>query len=251
MARPIPRPDPPEEDGSQEIEPGRRLIRVAADKSQSLAERLAAQLHRLAWRTPLHNLRLRGRYPLKLLGVPPDPIPGDVGAGRALMGGRMIHLGESLDLDGLDFAALDVSPGFVEALHGFAWLRDLAFAAPRDRAAPVAEAITREWLAKHGAQVAEPGVARRYRRPAYPRLGRARAADPVEPRHRLSLCRAQRAGPCRAPSRSRRGESAAGAAAPRRFFRRDRRRPADPRRRRAPRRRRGRHCPCLRRLALR
>ncbi|WP_156680610.1 heparinase II/III family protein [Sphingomonas profundi] len=142
--------------GEGDIEPGKRLIRVAGDRSQSLAERLAARLHRLAWRTPLHTLRLRGRYPLKLLGVPADPIAGDVSAGRALMGGRMIHLGESLDLETMDLAAPGLSPGFVDTLHGFAWLRDLAAAAPRERAAPVAEAITREWLATHGAQVAEP-----------------------------------------------------------------------------------------------
>lgn len=162
MSRPIGKPDggPDAADGhdpgAQEIEPGRRLIRATSDRNQSLAERLAGHLHRLAWRTPLHNLRLRGRYPLKLLGVPPDPIPGDVGAGRTLLGGRMVHLGESLDLETLDFRSLAVSPAFTDAIHGFVWLRDLAAAAPRERAAPVAETITREWLATHGGQVAEP-----------------------------------------------------------------------------------------------
>lgn len=163
MARPLGshaetghRTEPGAEPGEDGIEPGKRLIRVTGEQSQSLAGRLAGHLQRLVWRTPLHTLRLRGRYPLKLLGVPTDPIPGDVSAGRALLGGRMIHLGESLDLDGADMNALGVSPAFAEAIHGFAWLRDIAFAAPRERAAPVAEAITREWLATHGAQVAEP-----------------------------------------------------------------------------------------------
>ncbi|TVV72258.1 heparinase [Sphingomonas solaris] len=117
---------------------------------------MAAHLHRLIWRTPLHNLRLRGRYPLKLLGVPHDPIPGDVGAGRTLLGGRMVHLGESLDLDGADLANLTVSAGFRDMIHAFGWLRDLAAAGPRDRGAPVAEILVREWLATHGQQVAEP-----------------------------------------------------------------------------------------------
>ena len=58
------------------IEPGRRLIRVEHDKSRSLAERLSGRLHELAWRTPVHGLRLRGRYPLKLYEVPSDPIEG-------------------------------------------------------------------------------------------------------------------------------------------------------------------------------
>ena len=64
--------DPPAIDGRDGIEPGKRLIRVAGDQGLSLAERLANRLHKLAWRTPLHALRLRGRYPLKLLGVPID-----------------------------------------------------------------------------------------------------------------------------------------------------------------------------------
>lgn len=161
MARPAGPPgdgstEGPADGAAGEIEPGRRLIRVAGDGSQSLAERLSGHVHRLLWRTPLHSLRLRGRYPLKLLAVPQDPIPGDAGAGRALLGRRMIHLGESLDLDGLDMTRLPVSPGFADAIHAFAWLRDLAAAAPRERAAPVAEAITRGWLETHGAQVAEP-----------------------------------------------------------------------------------------------
>ena len=43
------------------IEPGRRLIRVEHDKSRSLAERLSGRLDELAWRTPVHGVRLRGR----------------------------------------------------------------------------------------------------------------------------------------------------------------------------------------------
>ncbi len=158
MARPIGRPegDSQPDETLPEIEPGRRLIRLPDDSSISLMDRVSGHIRRLIWRTPLHDLRLRGRYPLKLIAVPHDPIAGDIGAGRALVGGRMIHLGESLDLNGLDMAALPVSTVFIDSIHAFGWLRDLAAAGPRERIAPVAEAITREWLTVHGQQVAEP-----------------------------------------------------------------------------------------------
>jgi hypothetical protein len=56
--------------GDEEIEPGKRLIRVGDGRGVSLAERVAYYFHRFAWRTPFHAFRLRGRAPLKLLAVP-------------------------------------------------------------------------------------------------------------------------------------------------------------------------------------
>jgi uncharacterized heparinase superfamily protein len=137
------------------IEPGRRLIRVDGDKGQSLAERLAHRLHMFAWRTPLHSMRLRGRYPLKLLGVPRDPLPGDARAGQAILDGRIEYRGESVELETLDFANPGVSPAFADYLQTFAWLRDLAAAAPRERGAPLAELVVRLWLGTHGGSVRE------------------------------------------------------------------------------------------------
>lgn len=135
------------------IEPGKRLIRLDMDKGISLAERLSNQLSRLAWRTPLHSLRLRGRFPLKLLGVPVDPIAGDARIGRGILEGRIVRGTESVEIDTLDFANPGVSPGFADHLRGFAWLRDLAAAAPRDAGAPIAELVVREFLAAHGSHV--------------------------------------------------------------------------------------------------
>jgi uncharacterized heparinase superfamily protein len=151
---PPPPPGGEAADVPEGIEPGKRLIRVKEEGS-SLVERLTAHFHKLAWRTPLHALRLRGRYPLKLLGVPEDPLPGDARAGAAIVGGRIVHGGETVDLETLDFSSTILSPAMADHLQGFGWLRDLAAGAPRERVAPIAELIVRNWLATHATDVTE------------------------------------------------------------------------------------------------
>ncbi len=138
------------------VEEGKRLIRLTGDRGLSLTDRLAQHFYRLTWNTPLHALRLKGRYPLKLLAVPEDPVPGEVAAGDAIRAGYFRFRGLKAQLGKLDFAKLDVAPAFADYLHSFAWLRDLAAAAPRQDAAPIAEAITRKWLAAHAETVSEP-----------------------------------------------------------------------------------------------
>ncbi len=135
---------------------GRRLIRIGGDKGLSLAERVSDRLNRLSWRTPIHGLRLKGRYPLKLIAVPDDPFLGDVRSGNALLAGDMMFRGESVPINALGLAKPEFSRGFADYLHSFAWLRDLSTVAPRAQAAPIAEAIMRAWLAAHAETVAEP-----------------------------------------------------------------------------------------------
>jgi uncharacterized heparinase superfamily protein len=144
------------ETGESEIEPGKRLIRAGDDRGLSLFERFNLRLHRFAWKTPLHRLRLRGRMPLKLVAVPKDPIAGDKAAGEALLGGIFSHNGTEIPVEGLDFATVGLPEDFASYLHGFAWLRDLSAAATRERGARRAEGITRAWLAAHGEQISEP-----------------------------------------------------------------------------------------------
>ncbi len=138
---------------SDGIEPGKRLIRVEADRGVSLSQRLAEGLQRLTWRTPLHQLRLRGRYPLRLLAAPDDPVLGDLAAGQALLQGFILWRGEKLAIRELDFGKLTGSPGLIDYLHSFAWLRDLSTACTREHGAPVAEAIMSRWLRSHAEKV--------------------------------------------------------------------------------------------------
>lgn len=145
-----------DDDGSEEIPIGKRLVRVRSNVGLSLSERFAARFYRLTWRTPLHALKLRGRFPLKLLAVPNDPVAGNGLRGAAIMEGTLNWNGESLDRESVSFAETGLSGSFTNYLHQFAWLRDLASAAPRAQAAPIAEGLTRKWLAAHGEKVSEP-----------------------------------------------------------------------------------------------
>lgn len=143
-------------DSGDSVETGKRLIRLSDDRGASLADRIAARFYRLTWRTPLHALRLKGRFPLKLLGVPEDPIPGDPMAGKALRAGHFLFRGLKLPTARLDFANLPVPPAFADYIHSFSWLRDLASAGTRADVAPIAEALQRRWLEAHDETIAEP-----------------------------------------------------------------------------------------------
>lgn len=138
------------------IDKGRRLIRLD-DGGLSLSEKIATRFRRLIWRTPLHRLRLRGKFPLKLLAVPEDPIPGDRTRGQSLLEGRALYHGQELALADLDFAALNVSAGLADYLQSFEWLRDLSAAGSREEIVPIAEKLMRDWLESHGGKVAEAG----------------------------------------------------------------------------------------------
>lgn len=140
------------------VEEGKRLIRLGGDSGLSLAQKLSERFDRLTWRTPLHALRLRGRYPLKLIAVPEDPIVGDVARGQALLDGRVSFRGESHALDALDFgrrgvAGVSWGTPFAAYVHSFAWLRDLSTVATRGVGAPIAEQLTARWLAAYADKV--------------------------------------------------------------------------------------------------
>ena len=147
---------PTPETAADGIEQGKRLIRLGGDKGLSLAERLSERFARLTWRTPIHALRLRGRYPLKLIAVPEDPFLGDVRRGNALMKGMLTIAGEGRPIDRIALANPDWSPRFADHLHSFAWLRDLSSVATRAQAAPIAEYLMQKWLDVHADHVTEP-----------------------------------------------------------------------------------------------
>lgn len=154
---PLPTTDAAENETADDgIEQGKRLIRIADDKGQSLTQRIANHFYLLSWKTPIHGRRLKGKYPLKLLAVPDDDIPGDAQAGQALRAGYFLFRGNKQLLKTLDFERVEQSPAFVDYIHSFRWLRDLATVATREQAAPIAESLMRKWLAAHSDTPSEP-----------------------------------------------------------------------------------------------
>lgn len=139
-----------------EIEVGKRLVRVG-DKGLSLGERLANHFYRLTWRTPIHAMRLKGRYPLKLLAVPTDPMPGSRQSAQWMLSGTMRWRGESVPIESISFGDEGASAGFVDYLQRFEWLRDLAALGDRATCAPIAESLMQSWLTRHGEAVTDAG----------------------------------------------------------------------------------------------
>jgi uncharacterized heparinase superfamily protein len=145
-----------DDDETQVIAEGKRLVRVRSDVGLSLTERIANQFYRLTWRTPLHGLRLRGRHPLKILAVPKDAFAGDNMRGASLLDGTINWRGETIATASLSFTETDWSRGLTDYVHSFDWLRDLGAASSRAQAAPIAEAIMRKWLTAHAEKITEP-----------------------------------------------------------------------------------------------
>ena len=108
---------------------------------------------RLARGSPLSRLFGSSRQPLRLVAVPRDHVAGDRARGDALLAGRFEYGNATLGLVDVDFASVGVSGALAEELQGFAWLRDLAAAASRDKGAKLAEALAGRWLLAHGTRI--------------------------------------------------------------------------------------------------
>ena len=92
----------------------------------------------------------RRPQPLRVLATVESPNRGDRAAGTALRAGHFLVHGVRLPIAGLDFTGSARPAAAVErVLHSFSWLADLAAAAPRADATPVAERITALWLHAH------------------------------------------------------------------------------------------------------
>jgi uncharacterized heparinase superfamily protein len=126
-----------------------RLTRGLGDRGPSLAERLSDRLDRLSFASPFHRMRLKGRFPLKLIAVPEDPIPGDPALANRLRAGRLFRDGYG---QGMLDGRLD-SPSAPAAwrrwVHGWGWLRDLSAADGLTQAEIArSEALSKRWLAR-------------------------------------------------------------------------------------------------------
>jgi uncharacterized heparinase superfamily protein len=142
MAKPPPQPDLEDEDGS--------LRRGGGDRGLSLTEKLAQELTSRLYATPLHRFRLRGRFPLKLLAAPADPVPGDPHIGERIVAGRLIHAGHTQMTRDITFRETGPPIEWQNWAHGWEWLRDLAILPDREAAKRAAENLVERWLANFG-----------------------------------------------------------------------------------------------------
>ena len=95
----------------------------------------------------------QGRQPLRLVAVPRDHVLGDRARGDALISGRLLLGSESVQLADIDFGEIGTEGPLAREVQGFAWLRDLAASASREKGARLAEAIAGRWLIAHGTRV--------------------------------------------------------------------------------------------------
>lgn len=106
----------------------------------------------LAYKTPLYDMALRGNIPESLAFLPPDPWPGDVARGRAIIAGNFHACGHSFPLS--DLAALwrvdtSLEDPPLEALHSFPFLRDLRSVGSNE-ARILARNLVSSWIDAHG-----------------------------------------------------------------------------------------------------
>ncbi len=141
--------------GSNEQRQAALIVRPKG-AGQTLLERLSLEFYKLTWRTPLHNGRLKGKVPLRLLAVPQDPLKGSMARGQSLRVGKFHYHGFEQPFDGLDYQKLTLPPALTDYIHRFDWLRDLASATNRGEGAPVAAQIADAWLVANGMKTREP-----------------------------------------------------------------------------------------------
>ncbi len=123
---------------------------------QSLSERISLAFYKLTWRTPIHNSRLTGKLPLRLLATPADPLLADAPRGKALLMGQFHFQGMAQKISAINYHKLQLPPAMADYIHRFDWLRDLTAATNRGEGAPIAAEIAESWLAGNTKKIREP-----------------------------------------------------------------------------------------------
>ena len=106
---------------------------------------LERYFYRLRWYIPGGRRGADARA-TRLLAVPADTVPANAGRGRAIMAGRFHFAGIEQCTDRSDFKKLTLPSAYLNYIHRFDWLRDLATAAALGEARPYAEALAERWL---------------------------------------------------------------------------------------------------------
>ena len=133
--------------GRKSLAPGIGRLRAWLALPRELAlGRLCYVLKRPLFALPEGPWRWRGNPPATAALAPPDPWPGNALRGLALLDDSFHFLGRSLTRPAPLWNPVGVEPAWLEALHGFSWLRDLR-AAGGDSARRKARALVADWIA--------------------------------------------------------------------------------------------------------
>lgn len=113
--------------------------------------KVRATLESALYGTALYRASLRGRHPEALAFGPVDPWPGDASRGAALLGGVYAFAGVTVTAAATTpWRPIGVSRRWLEAMHGFEWLRHLD-ALNSAEARAHGRRLTAEWIERYGA----------------------------------------------------------------------------------------------------
>lgn len=93
-----------------------------ARQARDWVERIAGRVYA----SPVYGWTLGTRAPNRLKRLPPATWPGVPERGAAIVSGRLVCAGQTVDPDRPDWYGAEFSPQALAELHGFAWLDDLA-----------------------------------------------------------------------------------------------------------------------------
>lgn len=129
--------------------------KAATSLVAQVQKRLKKTVKNARYSSFIHELFLKGKHPLRLLGTPKDPWAGSVTAGSHLLFNRLYCEGRLLRnphretgewQQGEIWQAENLSQNWQQHLHSFCWLRDLNRVVDRNAARAKAITLTRHWL---------------------------------------------------------------------------------------------------------
>ncbi|MAI10623.1 MAG: hypothetical protein CBD27_09715 [Rhodospirillaceae bacterium TMED167] len=104
-------------------------------------------LQRFTFASPIYNYTLLGRVPDRLLGTPPELLPGNASAGQAVLSGALNFKGRRYPLPSFQALPQKLPEEWCEHLHGFMWLADLrSVGTPQARHR--AQVLIADWLSR-------------------------------------------------------------------------------------------------------
>lgn len=134
----------------------RELMVRGRSPAAPLAEHVMRLYYRMSWRSPFHRTKIKGKLPPRFKATPVSPLKGDPVRGDALRMGYYLFRGIRQPFDKIDYARMPLPTAYVNYVHRFDWLRDLAEVVPPQQGRKIAERLIGNWLDVHEPKVTQP-----------------------------------------------------------------------------------------------